>query len=153
MAAGFAESYIRLWSLKGEKLKGLRSDFQSSGVKDCELDFQINIDLTAFQPHLFPKYVKRREAQLANSLGTVALCTPLPSIQLVVPLHHRNTFYHALLMQQHGCGLWTPSQTLSRIGATKIRSGMSNGAQWEFILRPLVGTGLRDFGQLIGLPV
>lgn len=36
MAAGFAESYIRLWSLKGEKLKGLRSDFQSSGVKDRE---------------------------------------------------------------------------------------------------------------------
>jgi transcription initiation factor TFIID subunit 5 len=34
MAAGFAESYIRLWSLKGEKLKGMRSDFQSSSVKD-----------------------------------------------------------------------------------------------------------------------
>ncbi|KAF8971402.1 TFIID and SAGA subunit [Flammula alnicola] len=35
MAAGFAESYIRLWSLKGEKLKGLRSDFSSSAVKDA----------------------------------------------------------------------------------------------------------------------
>ncbi|KAF8168182.1 TFIID and SAGA subunit [Crassisporium funariophilum] len=34
MAAGFAESYIRLWSLKGEKLKGLRSDFSSSAIKD-----------------------------------------------------------------------------------------------------------------------
>lgn len=34
MAAGFTESYIRLWSLKGEKLKGYRSDFQSSQVKD-----------------------------------------------------------------------------------------------------------------------
>ncbi|KAJ8501632.1 hypothetical protein ONZ45_g12073 [Pleurotus djamor] len=34
-AAGFAESYIRLWNLKGEKLKGLRSDFQSSAVKDA----------------------------------------------------------------------------------------------------------------------
>ena len=34
MAAGFAESYIRLWSLKGEKLRGLRSDFQTSAVKD-----------------------------------------------------------------------------------------------------------------------
>lgn len=34
MAAGFAESYVRLWSLKGEKLKGLRSDFSSSAVKD-----------------------------------------------------------------------------------------------------------------------
>jgi len=38
MAAGFAESYVRLWSLKGEKLKSLRSDFQSSAVKDGELD-------------------------------------------------------------------------------------------------------------------
>lgn len=34
MAAGFSESYIRLWSLKGEKLKGMRSDFQSSSIKD-----------------------------------------------------------------------------------------------------------------------
>ncbi|KAJ3550232.1 hypothetical protein NMY22_g588 [Coprinellus aureogranulatus] len=34
MAAGFAESYIRLWSLKGEKLRGFRSDFNTSSVKD-----------------------------------------------------------------------------------------------------------------------
>jgi transcription initiation factor TFIID subunit 5 len=34
MAVGFSESYIRLWNLKGEKLKGLRSDFQSSSIKD-----------------------------------------------------------------------------------------------------------------------
>jgi len=37
MAAGFAESYIRIWSLKGEKLKGLRSDFQASSIRDCGL--------------------------------------------------------------------------------------------------------------------
>ncbi|KAL6309885.1 TFIID and SAGA subunit [Sparassis latifolia] len=35
MAAGFAESYIRLWSLKSEKLKGYRSDFQSNTVRDA----------------------------------------------------------------------------------------------------------------------
>ncbi|KAF5375198.1 hypothetical protein D9758_000352 [Tetrapyrgos nigripes] len=34
MAAGFAESYIRLWSLKGEKLRGMRSDFSSNQVRD-----------------------------------------------------------------------------------------------------------------------
>lgn len=34
MAAGFAESYIRLWSLKSEKLRGMRSDFQPSSIKD-----------------------------------------------------------------------------------------------------------------------
>ncbi|TFK30338.1 TFIID and SAGA subunit [Coprinopsis marcescibilis] len=34
MAAGFAESYIRLWSLKGEKLRGFRGDFSLSSIKD-----------------------------------------------------------------------------------------------------------------------
>ncbi|KAJ6575037.1 TFIID and SAGA subunit [Mycena capillaripes] len=34
MAAGFAESYVRLWSLKGEKLRGLRSDFTSASIRD-----------------------------------------------------------------------------------------------------------------------
>ncbi|KIJ68525.1 hypothetical protein HYDPIDRAFT_173223 [Hydnomerulius pinastri MD-312] len=34
MAAGFSESYIRLWSLKGEKLKGFRNDFSLDKVKD-----------------------------------------------------------------------------------------------------------------------
>ncbi|KZT06012.1 TFIID and SAGA subunit [Laetiporus sulphureus 93-53] len=34
MAVGFSESYIRLWSLKGEKLKGYRSDFQSNSIRD-----------------------------------------------------------------------------------------------------------------------
>ncbi|KAJ7225582.1 TFIID and SAGA subunit [Mycena pura] len=34
MAAGFAESYIRVWSLKGEKLRGFRSDFTSSSIRD-----------------------------------------------------------------------------------------------------------------------
>ena len=37
MAAGFAESYIKIWSLKGEKLRGMRSDFTSSGIKDRAL--------------------------------------------------------------------------------------------------------------------
>jgi transcription initiation factor TFIID subunit 5 len=34
MAAGFAESFIRLWSLKGERLKGMRSDFQPGSIRD-----------------------------------------------------------------------------------------------------------------------
>ena len=38
MAAGFNESYIRLWNLKGEKLRGLRSDFSPSSIKDCALN-------------------------------------------------------------------------------------------------------------------
>ncbi|KAF8527845.1 TFIID and SAGA subunit [Hysterangium stoloniferum] len=34
MAAGFSESYIRLFSLKQEKLRGMRSDFQDSTIRD-----------------------------------------------------------------------------------------------------------------------
>jgi transcription initiation factor TFIID subunit 5 len=34
MAAGFSESYIRLWSLKGGKLQGMRNDFDSDEVND-----------------------------------------------------------------------------------------------------------------------
>jgi len=34
VAAGFTESYIRLWSTKGDKLRALRSDFDMSEVKD-----------------------------------------------------------------------------------------------------------------------
>jgi transcription initiation factor TFIID subunit 5 len=35
MAAGFEESYIRLWNLKGEHLKGLQSEFHLNNVRDC----------------------------------------------------------------------------------------------------------------------
>ncbi|EJD55553.1 WD40 repeat-like protein [Auricularia subglabra TFB-10046 SS5] len=34
LAAGFTESYIRLWNIKGERLKGMRSDFELSTVRD-----------------------------------------------------------------------------------------------------------------------
>ncbi|KAI9512806.1 TFIID and SAGA subunit [Russula earlei] len=34
MAAGFEESYIRLWNLKGEPLNGLQSDFRLNNIRD-----------------------------------------------------------------------------------------------------------------------
>jgi hypothetical protein len=39
VAAGFTESYIRLWSTKGDKLRALRNDFDLSEVKDRTLHF------------------------------------------------------------------------------------------------------------------
>ncbi|KAK4054652.1 Transcription initiation factor TFIID subunit 5 [Microbotryomycetes sp. JL221] len=36
MAAGFSESYIRIWSLKGEKLPTMRLDFDSDAVIDAK---------------------------------------------------------------------------------------------------------------------
>ena len=35
MAAGFEESYIRIWNLKGEALNGLQSEFQLNNIRDC----------------------------------------------------------------------------------------------------------------------
>ncbi|KAJ7786239.1 TFIID and SAGA subunit [Mycena metata] len=35
MAAGFSESYVRLWSLNGQKLRGFRSDFTSGSIRDA----------------------------------------------------------------------------------------------------------------------
>ncbi|KAI0321729.1 TFIID and SAGA subunit [Amylostereum chailletii] len=35
MAAGFDESFVRIWSLKGEPLNGLKSDFQSGSIRDA----------------------------------------------------------------------------------------------------------------------
>ncbi len=34
MAAGFEESYVQVWSLKGERLRGLRNDADLSSVRD-----------------------------------------------------------------------------------------------------------------------
>lgn len=34
MAAGFSESYVRLWSLEGKELRGMRSDFNPALVND-----------------------------------------------------------------------------------------------------------------------
>ncbi|KAG0203419.1 Transcription initiation factor TFIID subunit 5 [Mortierella sp. GBA30] len=39
MAAGFSESYVRLWSLTGEKLRGFRSNFNPAHINDsADLD-------------------------------------------------------------------------------------------------------------------
>lgn len=37
MAAGFSESYIRLWSLKGEKLRGSRNNKSVDSARNCKL--------------------------------------------------------------------------------------------------------------------
>jgi transcription initiation factor TFIID subunit 5 len=36
MAGGFSESFIKIWSLKGEKLKSLRNTINPAHVNDCE---------------------------------------------------------------------------------------------------------------------
>lgn len=51
MAAGFSESYIRLWNLKGDKLRGLQNDFDPSSINDCQC---IAID----RVHAYLKYFR-----------------------------------------------------------------------------------------------
>lgn len=38
IAGGFAESFIKIWSLKGEKLKSLRNTINPAHVNDCKLN-------------------------------------------------------------------------------------------------------------------
>ena len=59
MAAGFSESYIRLFSLKQEKLRGMRSDFQESTIRDCKLILRMN-QLFLESPFLFAAVSFRR---------------------------------------------------------------------------------------------
>lgn len=61
MAAGFSESFIRIWSLKGEKLTGYRSDFQSSSVKDGEL--KPYNDCITTKKLMFPSYLVTQTAR------------------------------------------------------------------------------------------
>ena len=50
MAAGFGESYVRLWSLNGDKLRGYQSDFSSGSIRDskhpiCSIIHFMNVTL------------------------------------------------------------------------------------------------------------
>ncbi len=35
MAVGFSESYVRVWNLKGDKLRGVRNDVDPNVIRDC----------------------------------------------------------------------------------------------------------------------
>lgn len=38
IAGGFSESYVKVWSLKGEKLRGLKNNINPAHVNDSEFD-------------------------------------------------------------------------------------------------------------------
>lgn len=69
MAAGFSESYVRLWSLKGEKLKGLRSDFQTSSIGGgwySQYFIVLSTLISILQPLPSAKYERKADLRLAN---------------------------------------------------------------------------------------
>lgn len=39
IAGGFSESFIKIWSLKGEKLRGLRNTINPAHVNDCKCSY------------------------------------------------------------------------------------------------------------------
>lgn len=45
MAAGFGESYVRLWSLNGDKLRGYQSDFSSGSIRDSKHPISLGYSL------------------------------------------------------------------------------------------------------------
>jgi transcription initiation factor TFIID subunit 5 len=36
IAGGFSESYVKIWSLKGEKLRSLKNNITPAKVNDCK---------------------------------------------------------------------------------------------------------------------
>ena len=74
IAAGFNESYIRLWNLKGEKLRGMRSDFDPADAKDGTYIHPI---LTNHPDgHLqFEKFGRNKAPRHENSSDILDLCT------------------------------------------------------------------------------
>jgi hypothetical protein len=75
IAAGFNESYIRLWNLKGEKLRGMRSDFDPADAKDGTHIPPILTSNT--NDHLqFEKFGRNKGPQHENSSDILGLYTP-----------------------------------------------------------------------------
>lgn len=45
IAGGFSQSFIKIWSLKGEKLRSLRNTINPAHVNDCEYSYENNLNL------------------------------------------------------------------------------------------------------------
>ena len=89
IAAGFNESYIRLWNLKGEKLRGMRSDFDPADVKDGTHMPPILMNYT--DDHLqFEKFGRNKAPPLENSSDILDLYTLWPLTRLAAHAAHQS---------------------------------------------------------------
>jgi hypothetical protein len=83
MAAGFEESYIRLWNLKGESLNGMQSEFQLNNIRDCAIFHQTvarHSLIAKLQPPPSTLFERKEDHLLANSSDTVGQSMLLRSI-------------------------------------------------------------------------
>lgn len=89
IAAGFNESYIRLWNLKGEKLRGMRSDFDPAEVKDGT--YMPPMFMNYADDHLqLEKFGRSKAPQHENSSDTLGLYTPWYLTQLAARTAHQS---------------------------------------------------------------
>ena len=79
MAAGFSESYIRLWNLKGEKLRGMRSDFDANSIKDGKQVFLYQSELCS-NKILAASLRKAREKDAKSTRKLVGHSGPVYSV-------------------------------------------------------------------------
>lgn len=80
LAAGFSESYIRLWSLKGEKLKGMRTDFQTSSIRDGSLCCLLRHDPSSLTVRLVSSLSKIREKGGSTTRKLIGHSGPVYSV-------------------------------------------------------------------------
>ena len=80
LAAGFSESYIRLWSLKGEKLKGMRSDFQTTSIRDGSLFCNVFRSVSLLTPRPVSSLNKIRERGGSTTRKLIGHSGPVYSV-------------------------------------------------------------------------
>ena len=114
MAAGFTESYIRIWSLKKDKLKGLRSDFNVNNVHDRKRPCRLMIGYYS-HPHFLKtqrRHLKRLERSRAIPLGSLwgipPQYTPCRLTRLAGLLCRPSTCFRHRQIIPLGCGHLRP---------------------------------------------
>ncbi|KAI5123609.1 hypothetical protein M0805_003425 [Coniferiporia weirii] len=125
MAVGFSESYIRLWNLKGEKLRGIRSDFDPNSIRD-------------------PSSLKRaREREAKTTRKLIGHSGPVYSLSFD-PLSGSAASPHYLLSSSADCTvrLWS-METMSNIVAYRGHQNPVWDVQWS-PLGIYFATGSRD---------
>lgn len=95
IAAGFNESYIRLWNLKGEKLRGMRSDFDPADAKDGAYILSI---LTSHSDDRlqFERFGRNKAPRHENSSAILDLYTLWRLTRLAAHTAHQSTCSLAL---------------------------------------------------------
>ena len=156
LAAGSEESVVRIWSLKGEKLRGLRSDYEGGTIRDGQSPshpIQSRTPLTfaplpflCHQLRLSRRCARSPAQRCASSSATLALSTRSRSHPCKGLLRLQSICSRPRRTVPSDCGRSSRSRPSPATRATRSPSGTSSGDRWASTLRPAAGIGPRGSG-------